>query len=301
MLVAASLWGTTGTARALGPEGADPIAVGSVRLALGGTLLLALAVARGARPRPATWPRAPLVTATLAMAAYQPLFFGGVSRTGVAVGTVVGIGTSPIAGGLLARAVRHERLGARWFVATGLGLAGATLLAIGAGGDGDGGGGAGDPGPTSAERCWSGWRWPSAPAPPTPPTWPPRRSCWTATIPTRWRRACWGVPGLLLVPVGLAAGVEWLGEPDGLAMAAWLGVVTVAVAYPLLTRGLSRIGVGATATLTLAEPATAAALGLVVLGERLRPLGWVGLALVGSGVVLETVGGARDRGPGRPR
>jgi drug/metabolite transporter, DME family len=113
-----------------------------------------------------------------------------------------------------------------------------------------------------------------------------------------------GGAGLLLVPVGLAAGVDWLGEPGGLAMAAWLGVVTVAVAYPLLTRGLSRIGVGATATLTLAEPATAATLGLVVLGERLRPLGWVGLALVGAGVLLETVGGARDReppgGPGEP-
>jgi DME family drug/metabolite transporter len=39
--------------------------------------------------------------------------------------------------------------------------------------------------------------------------------------------------------------------------------------------------------MTLAEPAMAAALGLVVLDERLRPLGWLGLALVGSGVVLE--------------
>ena len=44
VLGAAVLWGTTGTAQALGPEGLDPLLVGSGRLVLGGALLVAFAV-----------------------------------------------------------------------------------------------------------------------------------------------------------------------------------------------------------------------------------------------------------------
>jgi DME family drug/metabolite transporter len=63
-----------------------------------------------------------------------------------------------------------------------------------------------------------------------------------------------------------------------------------------MARGLAVVGVGATSTLTLAEPATAAVLGLVVLGERLEPAGWVGLVLVTAGVVVE----AQRRRAGQP-
>ena len=92
----------------------------------------------------------------------------------------------------------------------------------------------------------------------------------------------------MLVPVARrSSGVGWVASAGGLALALWLGIVTVAVAYPLLARGLELVGVGATATLTLAEPATAAVLGLVVLGERLDPAGWVGLVLVAAGVGVE--------------
>ncbi|MGH9186197.1 MAG: EamA family transporter, partial [Acidimicrobiales bacterium] len=91
---AAMLWGTTGTARALGPDGASPTAVGAARLLIGGAVLVGVAAVAGwLRDRPArTWPPAATIGAAAAMALYQPCFFGGVARTGVAVGTVVGIG-----------------------------------------------------------------------------------------------------------------------------------------------------------------------------------------------------------------
>jgi DME family drug/metabolite transporter len=96
-----------------------------------------------------------------------------------------------------------------------------------------------------------------------------------------------GGAGVVLLPVALVSGVGWLATADGLAMAAWLGVVTVALSYPLLARGLDGVGVAATATLTLAEPATAAVLGLVVLDEEISGWGWVGLVLVAAGVAVE--------------
>lgn len=43
VLAAAVLWGTTGTAQALAPTGASPLAVAAMRLAIGGAALFALA------------------------------------------------------------------------------------------------------------------------------------------------------------------------------------------------------------------------------------------------------------------
>jgi DME family drug/metabolite transporter len=262
VVVAAASWGTNGTARELLADDAPPVGVGAVRLVVGGLLLLAWK-----RPPVRGWPAAPLLLAVASMAAYQPLFFAGIDRAGVAVGTVVGIGTSPIAGGLLGRVVRHERLGARWWSATALGLAGAALLAAS---EDDGGGDRLVVGLLLA--CGAGVAYAVYVAA-------------SATLldrgePDDVAAVVLGLAGVVLVPVAAGAGLGWTGEAGGLALAAWLGVVTVALAYPLLAAGLARVGVGATATLTLAEPATAAILGLAVLGERLAPAGWAGLALL---------------------
>ncbi len=42
ILLAAVLWGTTGTTQAFAPESAHPIAIGTIRLAIGGLFLLSL-------------------------------------------------------------------------------------------------------------------------------------------------------------------------------------------------------------------------------------------------------------------
>jgi DME family drug/metabolite transporter len=273
VVVAAASWGTNGTARELLAEDAPPVAVGAMRLAVGGVLLLLWRrppVGRGA------WPRLPLLLAVAAMAAYQPLFFSGIDRAGVAVGTVVGIGSSPVFGGLLGRVVRHERLGARWWAATALGVVGAVLLAVGGGDE------AGDDVVLGLLlACGAGVAYAVYVA--------ASASLLDRGDPTDVAAVVLGLAGVVLVPVAIGAGAGWAAEPGGVALAAWLGVVTVALAYPLLARGLDAVGVGATATLTLAEPATAAALGLVVLGEDLSAAGWAGLALVAAGVAVEAI------------
>ncbi|HEY9556588.1 MAG TPA: hypothetical protein VIR58_07630, partial [Acidimicrobiales bacterium] len=47
VMAAAALWGTTGTAQALGPDGASSIAVGASRSVAGATVLVVVAAARG--------------------------------------------------------------------------------------------------------------------------------------------------------------------------------------------------------------------------------------------------------------
>ena len=67
------------------------------------------------------------------MAVYQICFFTSVAKTGVAVATMVAIGTAPILAGMLGFLVRGESPGSRWAMATALAVTGCSLL-IAAGG-----------------------------------------------------------------------------------------------------------------------------------------------------------------------
>ena len=75
-----------------------------------------------------------------------------------------------------------------------------------------------------------------------------------------------------------------LASAGGVALAIYLGAVPTALAYVLFARGLRHLPAGEVATLALAEPLTAAALGALVLGERPGVLALVGVALVLAGL-----------------
>ncbi len=228
---------------------------------------------RAAVPTTAGWPeRVALGLAAGGMAAYQPLFFGGVARTGVAVGTMVGIGSAPVFAGILGFVGRGERPGRRWGAATGLALVG-TLLLVGAGGGDDVdllgvamalGAGASYAVYVAASKSLldRGHR------------------------PDAVVARALGLAALLVLPVAVASGLGPLVTPGGLAMVAHLGLVTMVVGYLLFGRGLAGVGVAVAGTLTLAEPATATTLGIVVLGERPGAVTVVGLALVAAGLVV---------------
>jgi drug/metabolite transporter, DME family len=292
VLAAATLWGTTGTARALGPDDASPTAVGAARLVVGGACLVLVGWRRGwlSAPVRPDWSDRPwghgaatpaFLVAVGAMAAYQPLFFGGVARTGVAVGTMVGIGSSPVFAGLLGMLVRGERPGGRWVAATALAVAG-TLLLVGAG-DRD------DVDPTGlALALGAGLAYAIY-------VLATKLLLDGGSAPDALTARIFGCAGLLLLPVALAAGIGPLLSAGGLLMIGHLGIVTVAVAYVLFTRGLTGVGVAAAGTLTLAEPATATLCGIAILGERPGGAALAGLALVAAGLVLLVANGRRRR------
>ena len=87
-------------------------------------------------------------------------------------------------------------------------------------------------------------------------------------------------PALVLLPIG------WLASPRGALAALWLGVVPTAVAYVLFARGLEGVSAATASTLTLAEPLTAAALGILLLGEAPATATAVGAALLLTGLVV---------------
>ena len=132
VLLAAVLFGTTGTAQAIGPA-LDPLAVGAARIAVGAVLLGAIALAGGAvraRRGPARGPARGRLRRRLP----GELLRRARPRPASPSGTVVAIGSAPAFAGLFARAFAGEPLRGRWAAATGLACAGVCLLVLGGGG-----------------------------------------------------------------------------------------------------------------------------------------------------------------------
>jgi drug/metabolite transporter, DME family len=281
VLGGAVLWGTTGTTQALGAPGAVPSTVGALRLVAGALALLALAVVarrlRGLTALLRPGARGAALVAVLAIAAYQVTFFTGVARTGVAVGTIVGIGSAPVFTGLIELAVRRVRPEPAWGLSTALAVAGSVLLVLAGGGEAQV-----DPlGIVLALGAGASYAVYTVAS----------KQLLDAGLGVVEVMAGTFVGGaLLLVPVLVAGDLSWAASPRGAAAVLWLGAVTVGLAYVLYARGLRSLPAASVATLTLGEPATAGLLGWVVLGERLGAVGLSGVGLVVAGLAVLAVG-----------
>ena len=304
VLAAAVLFGTTGTSQALGPAGTTPLSIGVMRMVIGGTGLAIIAFTLAARHarrradpgapgfgslRPSRGGIPPLLLMALTgacLALYQPLFFLGTARNGVAVGTVVALGSAPILAGLLEWALTRRMPTPTWMGATALATIGVVLL--GFGGEAGAGGGTDPLGLLGSVGAGATF----------------------AVIANAQRRLLddgWdpftvvggmGASSALLCVFALPfVDLAWLGTPSGLVMALWLGIATIAVAYVLFTWGLSGLTAATAATLTLGEPLTASVLGIVVLGERLSALAIVGLVVLAAGLALLAWGSRTPRDP----
>lgn len=284
VLGAATLFGTTGTAQALGPSGTTPLGVGAARIIVGGGGLLAVLPWLGGSRRDALglWRTRWGLAAGLTTALYQVCFFAGVSRAGVALGTLVTIGSGPVFTGLLSWLLLRERPRLSWVVATAVCVVGLALL-VGSGATQSGV----DPvGLVLALASGLGYAVYTVAA---------KRLMTGGHRSDEVMAGAFSLGGLVLVPVLLTQPLAWLATPSGVALALWLGLVTTTAAYVLFGRGLRHLPAGPVTTLVLAEPVVATVLGVVVLGEHLAPLGWVGAALVLAGLVLQGVAASRGR------
>jgi DME family drug/metabolite transporter len=287
VLAAATLWGTTGTASSLAPTRA-PAAVGSAGLVLGGLLLFL--TTRSARSLPGRCTRGErwlLALGAVAVAGYPVSFYPAVARTGVAPATVIALGSAPVFTGLLAWLTRRGRPTVRRSCAMATAVVGCGVLVLGPGLTG------GTPVVDTFGVLLAALAGLSYAA----------YSLVGAGLITRGHPsagvmgAMFGGAALLASPVLLLHDERWLCSWRGAAVALHLGAVTTFLAYRLFGHGLRRTDAQVATTLTLAEPAVAAVLGVAALGERLPVASWGGLVVLVGGLVLLSVPGPR-RSPG---
>ena len=284
VVLAAVLFGTTGTSQALGPEATTPVGVGAMRLVVGGAGLFVVLplLGHGIRDAARLWRTGRGLLAGACTAAYQLCFFAAVAQTGVAVGTLVTIGSGPVFAGLLAWLTLRERPTASWFAATALCAAGLGLLSL----DGLAGSDADPVGILLALGSGLGY---------AVYTVLSRSFMQQGVASEVVMAAAFGLGGVLLLPLLAFEPVGWVATPAGVALALYLGLGTTTLAYVLFGRGLHVLPAAPVTTLVLAEPLVATVLGVVVLGETLPAAGIAGAALILAGLVLQGLMAARRR------
>jgi DME family drug/metabolite transporter len=282
VLFASVLWGSTGTAATFAPD-VSPLAIGAVAMGLGG-LLQALISAKGIiASRQRFWQnRGMLVTGALAVGIYPLAFYASMHLAGVTVGTVISIGSAPLLSALIEYSLDGQRLSRRWMSGAAIGVAGMILLCVAestghsAAGQGSGviiGIGLGlIAGLTYALYSWAA------------------RHLMQRGIGSRAAMgATFGLGGVFLMPVLFATGAPLLASWNNAAVGAYMALIPMFVGYVCFGYALARIPASMATTITLLEPAVAAVLAVLIVGERLPALGWTGIGLVIACLIFITV------------
>jgi DME family drug/metabolite transporter len=291
LVLASLLWGTTGTAASFLPDSVSPIAVGASTMTVGGLLLFlvsgrpALAAIRNGASR--RW----LLIGAIGVLVYPLAFYSSMNLAGVAIGNVVSLGTGPVFAALLEWLFERRRLSALWAVCTSIAIAGVVLLTLGghrdaaaAGDDVVLGVGLG----FAAGLAYALYTYSSS------------RAIRTGQAPRGVMGGMFGFGAVLLLPVLLLTGAPLLQSGQTVGIAAYLAIGPMFVAYLLFGVGMRTLRSSTATTITLLEPVVATLLAVLVVGERLDLVGWIGLAVILASVtVLATArqSGSSSRAP----
>src|SRR5690625_6890315 len=82
--------------------------------------------------------------------------------------------------------------------------------------------------------------------------------------------------------------MSWITNIRGISVSLHLGIVATGIAYLLFAKGLTQVASSTAVTLALAEPLTAALLGVFIVGETLNTTSWIGifLLMLGIGILI---------------
>lgn len=269
VLAGAALFGTIGTAQAVGPGVPAPQLAGA-RLLLSGLLLVLVAVATGHRAGlSSAWRCSPTWWAGLGQTGFNLCFLGAMVDAGVAVGTLVAIGATPIITGLVTRQVSKP-----WLMATCVAVTGLVLL-IG-----------GQAGSSRGPSVWGIVLALGAAASYATYIIAGNAAVTRGLEVQPYLAVAFSIAAVLTLPLVVFGDVAWLWTGGGAFLVLYMALVPTVIAYSLFNRGLRGVRSSTASTLGLIEPVVAASLAVVVVGERLSAVGVAGTVLVLAGLLL---------------
>ena len=272
VVVASVLFGTSGTARSYLPEDASSLGIAALRLLIGALPLLIFAAL--VHRRTFRRPQRQVYMAGVAMAAFQVFFFQSISSSGVAVGTMVTIGSGPVVATVVDY-FTHRRVPRNMVWGIVVALCGLVLLVFGSPTD-DGvnlsvlGVASG----VCAGACYALYTQLS-------------KHLLDAGWSGAWVMAqSFTVSALLCLTAIAYVPMEWATSTASALTLVYLGVATIAIPYLLYASSLVHLSSAIVVTLTLIEPVTATALGAFVLREEIGIVSWCGAGIVLIGLVF---------------
>ena len=275
VLFAAICFATTGTSRALGPDSATSLGVAAIRFIVGAIALFAITgLVRKPHVTTATLPLYIWIIAGFGQAMYGATFFAAVHETGVAIGTVVALGSAPILTGVLSAILFRSLPTRTWMLATAAAIGGMSLIVL-SGNDTN----VSVTGIAYALGAGLGYALFALAS---------KRIVESGVTSDVAMSRVFGIAAVMLAPTLFVVNTDWLFTSGGISLGIWLGVITVALAYWAYANGLKNLEPRETTMITLAEPVVATILGALVLDERPAALTWIGIVVVIAALAYES-------------
>jgi DME family drug/metabolite transporter len=287
VVVAALLWGTTGTAAFFIGTEVSPVAIGAATMGFGGVVLALLGGMGSARVLLDRGARLWLGLAVLGVVVYPLAFYWGMSLAGIAVGNVVALGLGPLVVAVLEWAVDKSAPSGRWWVAVAVALTGVVAMGsakVELGGDRVGNMTTGVLLAIVAGVSYGLY------------TYACGRLIDRGHTPRAVVGAVFGGGSPFLLVVLFFVGAGLFASPVSISLVGYLVLGPMVIAYLAFSQALLTVRSSTVATIALLEPVVAGALAVLVVGERLGPF-----ALVGGALVFLAIAVVSQQNGDRPR
>ena len=285
VMIAAVLWGTTGSAAFwLGPE-VSPLAIGAATMGIGGVVLAllggssSLAVLRDGGAK--LWSALGIVGVVV----YPLTFYWGMSQAGIALGNLIALGLGPLAVALLEWGVDRLAPSRLWWFASTVALAGIVLMSsskVDLGGGRESNVALGVALALVAGGAYGLY------------TYAFGRLIERGHTPRAVIGAMFGGASPILLLVLLATGAGIFASGLRVALVGYLVLGPMVLAYVAFSLALKTLRSSTVASVALLEPVVACVLAIALVGERFGPLAWVGgLVVLGAMAMLSRGNGER--------
>jgi Predicted permease, DMT superfamily len=280
VILASLLWGTTGTAATFAPT-LSPLFIGSFAMGIGGILQCGLAIYNIKQNHSLLTAHSRfLVVGALAVAIYPLAFYSSMRLSGVTIGTVVSIGSAPILSAIIEYINRDFQVTKQWVIGALLGIIGMTMLAFS------------ENTTTTIEYnhvglgillgLVAGFTYALY-------SWSARQLMLKGIDSKAAMGATFGCGGLLLIPVMLITGTTFFAAWNNIAVGCYMALIPMFLGYLCYGYGLSKISASLATTISLLEPVIAAILAMIIVGESLSLIAWIGMLFIFICLIMVTL------------
>ncbi len=260
----------SGTIQSYAPSEATAFILGALRLLAAGIFLIIWCCSKNLLQPLKNVNKFKVLLSALALAGFQLSFFLGVRSAGVAVGTVVTIGTTPIMAAVFGLIFFKEIPQKSWHISTAIAIFGLVLLNI--------------HGmntfnissilfPVLAGTIYAFYLSQS-------------KELLQKVRPELIMMYLFILSSLILLPLWFIFPCAWVLTTRGMLIAIGLGVITTAIPYCLVMAGLKNCDTAKAATLSLGEPLGAAILGFTLLHEPINLMSFCGVIAIFTSVLV---------------
>lgn len=222
-----------------------------------------------------------LAVGGLSVALYPLAFYSAMSLSGVAIGSVVSIASAPFFTVLLERLISKKSISKTWFTSFVVGGLGVIFLAAGKEG-------AAVVNDTDSFQYWgillafiAGLTYATY-------SWTARRMIEQGISSNSAMASMFAVAAVLLLPSLPLTGENLLSGVTNISVAIYMATIPMFLGYLCFGYGLRHIQASTATLITLLEPAVATLFAIAIVGEKFRPIGWLGMLFIAICLVLQT-------------